>query len=55
MDIHRKDTCKCMCVLPEFVSVHHMCTVPAEVKRGIGSPGTRVKTMVMNCHVSAKN
>lgn len=43
MDIQRKDTCKYMCVLPEFVSMHNMCIVPAEVKRGIGSPGTRVK------------
>lgn len=55
MDIQRKATYKCMCVLPKFVSMYHMCTVPAEVKRGIGFPETRVKTMVMNCHVSAKN
>jgi hypothetical protein len=54
MDIQRKDMCKCMCALPEFVFVHHMCTVPTEVKRGIGSSGTSV-TMVMNCCVGAKN
>lgn len=51
-DIERKDTCTCICILPEFMSVHHMCTVPAEVKRSIGSSGTRV-TVVINCRVGA--
>jgi hypothetical protein len=29
-------------VLPACISVYHMCAVPKEAKKGIGSPGTGV-------------
>lgn len=45
----------CLDVLPECISVHHMCAVSPEARdRGFRSSGTGV-TPVVSCHVDAVN
>ena len=42
----------CMNVLPAYMSVHHVCSVPTEAEQGICPSGTGF-TLVLSHHVDA--